>query len=173
MESVASVPRPQLLSTGIQVSSSASKEEIRKAYRKQALSSHPDKVPEEEREAAEVRFKAAQQAYEILYDDQKRSLYDQHGMSAFDGSQMPGGAGMDMGDLLAEMFGMGRAPGRGGSRKTPDEEQKYECSLEDFFLGKNVKFASTKQVICPTCKGSGGKEKAKPRECSLCNGQGN
>lgn len=79
---------------------------------------------------------------------------------------------MDMGDLLAEMFGMGRGPGRGGTRKSPDEEQKYECSLQDFYLGKSVKFASTKQVICPTCKGSGGKEKAKARECSLCNGQG-
>ncbi|KAJ0418978.1 hypothetical protein BJY00DRAFT_172310 [Aspergillus carlsbadensis] len=166
----------------LQVSQSASKEEIRKAYRKAALSSHPDKVPEAERETAEIRFKAVQQAYDILYDDDKRHLYDTHGMSAFNGSGEPGmGGGPDLDDILAQMFGMGGGggmggmPGMGGQRRpraSPNEEQKYEIKLEDLYKGKTVKFASTKNVICSLCKGKGGKEKATAKKCSTCDGQG-
>ncbi|KAL9108456.1 MAG: hypothetical protein Q9227_006790 [Pyrenula ochraceoflavens] len=154
------------------VTRSASKDEIRKAYRKYALANHPDKVPEAEREAAEIRFKAAQQAYEILYDDSKRQLYDTQGMAAFEGPQA-GGEGPDISDLFAEMM-FGAAGGARGRRsgKSPDEEQKYEVSLEDLYKGKTVKFSSTKQVICSQCKGSGGKERAKAKECSVCGGQG-
>ncbi|KIW71236.1 hypothetical protein PV04_03424 [Phialophora macrospora] len=159
----------------------ASQADIRKAYRKAALAHHPDKVPPEEREAAEARFKAASQAYEILYDDEKRKLYDTHGMAAFDG-RGPGGMGaeVNMEDIL-NMFGMGGGipgmgmPGMGGPRKmrrSPDENQKYEVSLEDLYKGKTVKFSSTKNVICSKCKGTGGAEKAQAKECSQCKGQG-
>lgn len=86
--------------------------------------------------------------------------------------------GPDLDDILSSMFGMGGGmPGFGagagrGPRKSPNEEQKYEVTLEDLYKGKTVKFASTKQVICNVCKGSGGKDKAKAKECSSCNGQG-
>ncbi|KAL4893434.1 hypothetical protein BDV59DRAFT_201634 [Aspergillus ambiguus] len=162
------------------ISRSASKDEVRKAYRKAALANHPDKVPEEERVEAEVRFKSVQEAYDILYDDDKRNLYDTHGMNAFNGSGEPGmGAGPDLDDILAQMFGMGGGMGGmpGGPRpnkprKSPDEEQKYEVSLEDLYKGKTVKFASTKNVICGLCQGRGGKEKAQPKKCATCGGQG-
>jgi DnaJ homolog subfamily A member 2 len=163
----------------------ASQADIRKAYRKAALANHPDKVAPEEREEAEARFKAASQAYEILYDDEKRHLYDAHGMAAFDGSRGPGGMGgeVNMEDIL-NMFGMGGGipgmgmPGMGGMggsrkmRRSPDENQKYEVSLEDLYKGKTVKFSSTKNVICSKCKGTGGAEKAQSKECSQCKGQG-
>ncbi|OAL36081.1 hypothetical protein AYO20_04743 [Fonsecaea nubica] len=159
----------------------ASQADIRKAYRKAALASHPDKVPPEEREEAEARFKAASQAYEILYDDEKRHLYDAHGMAAFDGSRGPGGMGgeVNMEDIL-NLFGMGGGipgmgmPGMGGRkmRRSPDENQKYEVTLEDLYKGKTVKFSSTKNVICSKCKGTGGAEKAQAKECSACKGQG-
>lgn len=173
----------------LKVDKSASQAEIKKAYHKAALANHPDKVAEIDRDDAEVRFKAATQAYEILYDDEKRHLYDTHGMAAFDGSKGPGGmgAGPDLDDIL-NMFGMGGGmPGMGGMpgfggpggpggprrpRRSPDEQQKYEVSLEELYKGKTVKFASTKNVICSLCKGSGGKEKAKPKECATCKGQG-
>ncbi|ETI23341.1 hypothetical protein G647_05141 [Cladophialophora carrionii CBS 160.54] len=159
----------------------ASQADIRKAYRKAALAHHPDKVPPEQREEAEARFKAASQAYEILYDDEKRRLYDTHGMAAFDG-RGPGGMGaeVNMEDIL-NMFGMGGGipgmgmPGMGGPRRmrrSPDENQKYEVSLEDLYKGKTVKFSSTKNVICSKCKGTGGAEKAQAKECSQCKGQG-
>lgn len=160
----------------------ASQADIRKAYRKAALANHPDKVPEDQRADAEVRFKAVSQAYEILSDEEKRHLYDAHGMAAFNGSGGPGmGAEVHMEDIL-NMFGMGGGipgmggmPGMGGRRKmrrSPDENQKYEVTLEDLYKGKTVKFSSTKNVICSKCSGSGGVEKAKPKECSSCKGQG-
>lgn len=164
------------------VEKDASQADIRKAFRKAALTNHPDKVPPEEREEAEARFKAASQAYEILYDDEKRHLYDTHGMAAFDGSR-PGGMDgeVNMEDIL-NMFGMGGGipgmgmpGGMGGSRKmrrSPDENQKYEVSLEDLYKGKTVKFSSTKNVICSKCKGTGGAEKAQSKECAACKGQG-
>lgn len=155
------------------------------------MSSHPDKVPEDERAHAEVKFKSVQEAYEILYDEDKRHLYDTHGMSAFNGSGEPGmGAGPDLDDILAQMFGgmggMGGMPGMGGMggmggmpggpgarpRKSPDEEQQYEVKLEDMYKGKTVKFASTKNVLCSLCNGKGGKEKATAKKCATCDGNG-
>lgn len=126
------------------------------------------------------------EAYEILHDDEKRHLYDTHGMAAFDKSRGPGMGpdGPDLDDILAQMFGMGGGmggmpggmpgghPGARKPRKSPDEEQKYEVSLEDLYKGRTVKFASTKNVICSLCKGRGGKEKATPTKCSTCDGHG-
>ncbi|KAK4937289.1 DnaJ-like protein xdj1 [Elasticomyces elasticus] len=161
----------------------AAQADIRKAYRKAALQNHPDKVPEDQRADAEVRFKAVSQAYEILSDEEKRHLYDAHGMAAFNGSGGPGmGGEVHMEDIL-NMFGMGGGiPGMGGMgggmggrrkmRRSPDENQKYEVTLEDLYKGKTVKFSSTKNVICSKCSGTGGVEKAKPKECSSCKGQG-
>ncbi|KAK4912243.1 DnaJ-like protein xdj1 [Elasticomyces elasticus] len=163
----------------LNISKSASKAEIKKAYHKAALQNHPDKVPEGQREEAEVRFKAASQAYEILSDDQKRGLYDVHGMAAFEGGQGGMGAGMDMNDILGGLFGMnmggmGGMGGRGPQRpkRSPDENQKYEVSLEDLYKGKTVKFASTKNVLCSKCSGSGAKDGVEPKTCATCKGQG-
>ncbi|KAI9856515.1 MAG: hypothetical protein M1813_008893 [Trichoglossum hirsutum] len=166
------------------VEKSSTKVEIKKAYHKSiqaALSSHPDKVPEDERSEAEMKFKAISQAYEILHDDEKRHLYDTHGMSAFDPSRGSGmGGDVDFDDILSHMFGMGMGghppPGFGRGPMTPrkgrDEEKKYEVTLEELYKGKTTKFASTKNVICNVCKGSGGKEKAKPKTCATCHGRG-
>jgi DnaJ family protein A protein 2 len=153
------------------------------------LSSHPDKVPESERAAADVRFKSVQQAYDILSDDDKRHLYDTHGMSAFKGPGAGGAGGpeVDLDDILQQMFGMGMGGGGGmpggpggtpgagkrrGPRKGANEEQEYEVTLEELYKGKTTRFASTKNVICETCKGSGGKDKAKAQKCSSCDGHG-
>lgn len=162
----------------------ASKSQVKKAYHKAALQHHPDKVPEEQREESELKFKAVSQAYEILHDEEKRHLYDTHGMAAFDPSRGPGGmgGGVDLDDILQQMFGMGGGgmpPGFGGEggiprrpRRGRDEEQRYEVTLEELYKGKTVKFASTKNVICTHCKGTGGKEKAKPTTCEKCKGNG-
>ena len=171
------------------VTRGASKAEIKKAYHKAALTSHPDKVPTGEREIAEIKFKSVSQAYEILYDDDKRHLYDTHGMSAFDPASGAGGSGMDMDmdDLLAQMFGMNMGsngfPGMGGGfgggegmgkrpKKGQDEEQEYEVTLEELYKGKTTRFASTKNVVCSVCDGSGGKSGAKPKQCETCKGRG-
>ena len=74
------------------VSKGASAEEIKKAYRKQALEWHPDKH-RDEKEVAERRFKEINEAYQVLADSQKRSAYDQFGHDAFSPGGMPGGFG--------------------------------------------------------------------------------
>lgn len=157
------------------IDKSASQADIKKAYRKAALQHHPDKVPEERRAESEATFKAVTQAYEILRDEEKRHLYDTHGMAAFDPSRAgPGGAEVDLNDILAQMFGMGM--GGGAVPKRPrrghDEEQQYEVSLEELYKGKTVKFAANKQVVCDKCKGSGAKENVKPQQCDRCKGAG-
>lgn len=102
-------------------------------------------------------------------------------MSAFDPSKGAGmGAEVDLDDILQQMFGLGGGmpPGFGGSsgpkrpRKGQNEEQQYQVTLEELYKGKTVKFASTKNVICSHCKGTGGKEKVKPKTCERCQGKG-
>lgn len=157
------------------VDKSASDVEIKKAYRKAALQHHPDKVPEERRTESEAKFKAVTQAYEILRDEEKRQLYDQYGMAAFDPSRgAPGEAGVDLNDMLAQMFGM-NVGGSGGKRrphKGRSEEQQYKVTLEELYKGKTVKFAANKRVVCSQCKGSGAKDKVKPQQCDRCKGVG-
>lgn len=135
-----------------------------------------------------MRFKAAKQAYEILNDDDKRHLYDTHGMSAFDPARGGGmGGGPDMDDIFAQMFGgmggfsgmpgmggMGGMPGGGRNvpRKGRSVEQEYEVTLEELYKGKTTKFANTKNIVCSNCKGSGGKQGAKSHTCGMCGGRG-
>jgi DnaJ homolog subfamily A member 2 len=91
------------------------------------------------------------------------------------------GPDVDFEDIL-QMFGMGMGgvppgfgpggPGPRRPRKGMDEEKRYEVTLEELYKGKTTKFASTKNVLCSVCKGTGGKEKAKPKPCATCQGRG-
>ena len=144
-------------------------------------------MPDNEREEADAKFKAISQAYEILSDDDKREMYDTHGMAAFEkGQDGFSGSGPDLDDILAQMFGGGLGGGafegmhgsfgHGAQRqkrgKGNSELNKYEISLEELYKGKTTNFSSTKKVLCPTCQGSGGKEKAKAKHCETCKGRG-
>lgn len=121
-------------------------------------------------------------AYEILYDDDKRQQYDIGGMAAFDARHGHGsgmGSEVDLEEMLQHMFGMGggvppgfTSTGPRKERKGADEEHPYQVTLEELYKGKTTKFASKKNVICSHCKGSGGKDKAKPKQCDSCQGQG-
>ncbi|KAL9640830.1 MAG: hypothetical protein Q9164_000065, partial [Protoblastenia rupestris] len=163
------------------VANNRHREAILSLFGQAALSSHPDKVPEIERAAADIQFKTISKAYEILYDDDKRRLYNSHGMSAFEAGNGQGSGDVDLDDILAQMMGMGLGGGKpsgfGGTRsskprKGRDEEQDYSVTLEDLYKGKTVKFSSTKNIICTNCKGSGGKDKVKPKPCASCRGSG-
>ncbi|EEY20535.1 chaperone protein dnaJ 2 [Verticillium alfalfae VaMs.102] len=163
------------------VDKTATPDQIKKAYRKAALQHHPDKVSEDIREESEAKFKSVTQAYEILRDEEKRHMYDTHGMAAFDGRGGPGGPEVDLNDILSQMFGfgMGGPGGPGGPgggpqrpRRGPDEEQEYRVSLEELYKGKTVKFSADKQIVCGTCKGSGAKPSVKPTKCEKCQGAG-
>ncbi|MCJ1396839.1 hypothetical protein MMC11_000029 [Xylographa trunciseda] len=163
----------------LEITRGASKAEIKKAYHKAALASHPDKVAAEDREAADVRFKVVSQAYEILYDEGTRDMYDAHGMAAFEKGQGGMPEYTDMNDIINQFFQMGGGmpPGFEGSRskkprKGPDQIQDYPVTIEDLYKGKSKRIKVTKNVICGHCKGTGAKTKAKAHECGSCGGRG-
>lgn len=96
-------------------------------------------------------------------------------MAAFEQGQGHGmGTGFELDEMLQQMFGMGGRvpPSFRKQRKGEDEEHPYQVSLEELYKGKTAKFTSKKNVICSHCKGSGGKEKAKAKQCGSCHGQG-
>ncbi|KAI8058618.1 hypothetical protein BDF22DRAFT_615860 [Syncephalis plumigaleata] len=149
------------------VSPDATAAELKKAYRKQALIYHPDKNPDEGH-----KFKEISHAYEVLSDEQKRSVYDRHGEAGLsnDGG-MGGGMGVSPEDLFAQLFGGGGGRRSTGPRRGKDVMHQLNVSLEDLFQGKTSKLALQKTVLCKGCDGKGGKEGA-VRTCTACRGSG-
>jgi len=177
------------------VDKNSAKDEIKKAYRKLAFKYHPDKNPGDQ--TAEESFKEATEAYSVLNDAEKSSLYDQYGHAGLGG---PGGqgpfgggfggggfGGMDLSDALRafmrdfggfggfeEMFGGGgRAGGRGRRvRKGRDLQLKVELSLSEVSAGVTKQIRVNKQVACDDCGGSGSREGSEVGTCDVCQGSG-
>lgn len=159
----------------------ASEQEIKKAYKRSAVKSHPDKAPEGEREVYEERFKKISRAYEILSDPQKRHVYDQHGEAAFDGRDASGGGapgggmhgfpqGSDPFEMFRGMFGEGFGGFRGGGpRRTADVGYAMEVSLEEIYSGCKKDLRYEQDIVCTTCRGRGA---TKVETCRACGGQG-
>lgn len=168
------------------VERSSTSVEIKKAYRKLALSHHPDKVPEDQREESEIKFKEISAAYEILIDEDKRANYDQYGdangPTANGGFDYGGGYGgvPDFGpEDFFSFFGGGAHPGMNGggdprqrARKTEDAKLDVNVTLADLYNGKTVKITSTRNILCTLCKGEGVKANAKTKQCGVCKGEG-
>ncbi|MBI4647968.1 MAG: molecular chaperone DnaJ [Bacteroidia bacterium] len=165
------------------VSRDASKEEIKKAYRQQALKYHPDKNPGNKE--AEEKFKEAAEAYEVLSNDEKRKRYDQFGHAGVGGAS---GGGFNMtiedifnsfGDIFGNFGGFGRFGGFGGStrrgkrvNKGSDLRVKVKLNLHDIAYGVEKKLKVKKQISCDTCNGTGGAPGSSPQSCSTCHGTG-
>ncbi|KAL6016863.1 DnaJ-like protein xdj1 [Candidozyma auris] len=171
----------------LEVDSSASELEIKKAYRKLALKYHPDKVSEEERESAEVRFKEVCHAYEVLSDEKKRADYDLYGdtdpmdRGGFNGNPFGNGYGGgeyqeynadDFFEFFRNMNGQSSNGAAKHKSSTEDANINIEVTLEDLFKGKVVKVTSTRNIICKSCGGSGARKNSKMRTCSSCQGEG-
>lgn len=169
------------------VARTATDDEIKKAYRKQALKFHPDKNPGDH--GAEEKFKEVGEAYEALSDPQKRAAYDQHGHAAFDPRRRAGRGGggfHDPFDIFREAFGGGTVEdvfeqffGGGGSGRDPNGPQKganlrydLEIDFEEAAHGCEKELSLTKLENCDTCHGSGAEPDAKRQTCSLCHGRG-
>ncbi|MGM9857706.1 MAG: molecular chaperone DnaJ [Bacilli bacterium] len=163
------------------VSKSATKDEIKSAYRKLAKVYHPDN----KQTGDEAKFKEIQEAYDVLYDDQKRQTYDQFGHAAFDQSAGGGAGGfngfqggfgdVDLGDLFGSFFGGGRSRSRGnsnGPRRGNDTLQRVEISFMDSINGKKVKLTVNYDQTCTRCNGTGAKDSSSIKTCSKCNGRG-
>lgn len=166
------------------VSRTASADELKKAYRQQAMKYHPDRNPGDQ--AAEHRFKEINEAYDVLRDEQKRAAYDRYGHAAFEqggmGGMGGGFGGFDFaggfGDIFEEMFGeiLGGGPRRGGTRSAgqrgADLRYDLDITLEEAFKGieKNIKVATL--VVCEACEGKGAAPGTAPTACPTCGGQG-
>jgi len=161
----------------------ASEEEIKKAYRKQAVKYHPDKNPGDK--TAEEKFKELGEAYEALSDPQKRPLYDQYGHAAFDrraGGGFGRGGFHDPFEVFREVFGGGGIFDDlfgGGGRQDPSQSQRgddlrydMEITFEEAAHGSEKEITVTKPERCDVCDGSGAEAGSKVRTCPTCGGRG-
>jgi molecular chaperone DnaJ len=166
------------------VSKNATKEEIKKAYRKQALKHHPDKNPGDKK--AEELFKEAAEAYEVLSNDEKRTRYDRYGhegMSGAGGGFSGGGMTMEdifssFGDIFGDAFGgfggFGSTGRRGGRRvnKGTNLRVKVKLSLQEIANGCEKKIKVSRYDTCTACGGSGAADSDSMSTCSTCRGSG-
>ena len=184
----------------LEVSTNASKEEIKRAYRKLAHQYHPDKKGGDEK-----KFKEINEAYQVLSNDQKKAQYDQFGTvfgqggpasgweginvedlfrnfgNGFSGFSAQGGpaSGWDIGDIFGDMFSAQDGPASGWGRRTRRYKTKaqdisidLELTLEDIYKGLKKDIKLRKTIICPKCNGSGGEPGSAMKKCATCKGSG-
>jgi molecular chaperone DnaJ len=175
----------------LEVQKSASQDEIKKAYRQQALKYHPDKNPGDK--DSENKFKEAAEAYEILSNPDKRARYDRYGHAGVGGAAGNGfgGGGMTMedifenfGDIFGSAFGgsFGGFSGFGGFGNSRQRSRrvnkgsnlrvKVSLDLKEIAHGVNKKIKVNKFVACKPCDGTGAENSSGYTTCSTCNGTG-
>lgn len=178
----------------LEVSKTATQDEIKKAYRKQALKYHPDRNPGDS--DAEKKFKDIAEAYEVLSDEKKRQTYDRYGKDALRGAAgMPGGGpgyesmeealrtfmgafgGMGADSIFENLFGGGAdfGGGRGGGRGQRQGASKrvnMNISFVEAAKGVDKELAITNYVSCQECKGRGSRTAQGIKKCTRCGGAG-
>lgn len=178
----------------LEISKTATPEEIKKAYRKKALQYHPDKNPGDSE--AEKKFKEISEAYEVLSDDKKRAIYDRHGKDALFGAGAgAGGAGMHGfssmdealrtfmgafgmgggGETIFDFFGGGGGDfGNGGGRVRQGASKRVNLTISflEAARGTDKELAITNYVSCSTCHGKGSATADGIKTCKTCAGRG-
>jgi molecular chaperone DnaJ len=161
------------------VSRDVSEQDLKSAYRKQALKYHPDRNPGDH--AAEEKFKTASEAYQVLSDPDKRAAYDRYGHAGvgggggFNGSPFAGGVdiGDIFGDLFGEMFSTGGGQ-RSGTRQRRGDDLRFDLTInfEDAYFGIEQEVRIRRLDTCSTCSGRGTSSGRGPTTCTQCGGRG-
>ncbi|MFQ5816922.1 MAG: molecular chaperone DnaJ [Terriglobia bacterium] len=159
----------------------ASEEEVKRAYRRGALQWHPDRNPNNKREAEE-RFKELTEAYSVLADPQKRAAYDRYGHAGLGGQPFTGfdqSIFADFADIFGDFFGFEEMFGLGGGRRRrsrvhqgADLRYDLEISFQEAARGLATKLKIPRQEICSTCQGSGARAGTSLTTCPACQGRG-
>jgi molecular chaperone DnaJ len=164
----------------LQVSRTATKIEIDRAYRKLAIKYHPDSNRNDPE--ATLKFKECSEAYEVLTDSDKRSRYDQFGHAGLAGGGGPQFTDFEsfgdiFGDVINDFFGGGksrRGGGGGGRRKSRGADIRCDVTLtlEQAAKGVAKEISFRRRNACDTCDGSGAAPGSQPVVCSTCGGRG-
>ena len=172
------------------VGKDASDDDIKKAYRKQAMKHHPDRNQgqgdEKSSKVSEEKFKEAKEAYEMLSDPQKKAAYDRFGHAGVDpnlggfgrggGAEGFGGFADAFGDIFGDIFGAGaagRAGGRSAVYRGADLRYSMDLTLEQAANGYASDIRVPSWETCDVCKGAGAKPGTSSKTCGTCNGSGN
>lgn len=166
------------------VARDASGDQIKSAYRKAALKWHPDRSPENKQEAEE-NFRRASEAYSVLSDPQKRSVYDRFGHAGlgsrgFESTGFNSTVFEEFQDILGDLFGVEdvfggrRGSGRRGSRGQRGADLRYDMTLsfEDAASGVSTQVHLTRRENCEACGGTGAKPGSGMSACKTCGGRG-
>jgi molecular chaperone DnaJ len=164
----------------------SSEADIKKAYRKKAMDTHPDRNHSDPQ--AETRFKEVNEAYDVLKDAQRKAAYDRFGHAAFEngGGAGPGFRGGPHGgadfssafsDVFDDLFGdfMGGRGGGGRSQRAArgsDLRYNLRMNLEEAYRGKQATISVPGSATCDTCNGTGAEGGAEPTTCPTCSGMG-
>ena len=169
------------------VGKNASPEEVKRAYRRMAIKHHPDKNPDNKKEA-EAKFKECAEAYEVLSDPEKKQRYDQFGHEGLRGVGVRDYSHMrwqDIGSIFEDILGFGgfedlfgaaaggrRRGGRRGPARGYDLETAVELSLNEVARGTEKTIEFTRQDLCGECSGTGSAKGSRPGACPTCGGTG-
>jgi molecular chaperone DnaJ len=160
----------------LSLSRSVTPDDLRKAYRREALKHHPDRNPDNPE--AQAAFKEVSEAYQVLSDEQKRSIYDRFGHAGLKGGDPSGGAGFDvfshMQDLFSEMFSgsMGGSFGDTRARRGKDLRVQVRLTLREAAFGCKREVQVRAPSPCQDCGATGAKAGTRPESCPQCRGSG-
>ncbi|KAI8647632.1 hypothetical protein BD408DRAFT_408245 [Parasitella parasitica] len=150
----------------------AQKAQIKRHFKKLSRVYHPDKNAGDE--AASQKFMEIANAYEVLMDDEKRSIYDRYGEEGLkqNGGQGGGGGFHDPFDIFSHFFGGGRQSHGHQEKRGPDIHIPLQVTLEDLYNGAEIQLDVSKQVLCDHCHGNGARKPEDIHTCDQCDGRG-